>query len=480
MKKYLVILLGAVFILCFAASAFAIHAEIPAETQAVVTKGVQVTIDGDIRIRGEFAQNVNTFDDNAGDHTSFYDERIRLGVNAQVTPNTVGYIEIEGANGTTSTAYTWGSPDSGSKGVYFYGDAKRAQLNLLEAWILHTGSGLLGMPAGIKVGHMALALGNKLFFDHTLFGDDAIVLFADPMKELHIAVLTAKFLEGDPLKNDDSNAYVGLFSYTTKEFGISGDATYVDHQQTFLKGVAFPAAGIFGPPLGTGFPGGANAHLWNFGLRGNVDVAGLSLKADGEIQTGKVTDVPGGGPDIKFQGYAFLVGAAYTFAPVRLGVDYAYGSGDKGDDPSKFKTFVTSLSNYQHTTFVYDYISKWHAANFLGDSLSGGGVANTQYIKVDASMPLVKDLSGYLAYYWLRANELNCFQTGTCGGGPGNGANHDIGSEIDAKITYKIDKNLVYYVEGGYLFAGDFFKSVTGGNSPDDAYAVRHGIQLSF
>ncbi len=444
MKKYLVILLGAVFVLCFAASAFAIHAEIPAETQAVVTKGVQVTIGGDIRIRGEFDQNVNAFDDNAGDHTSFYDERIRLNVNAQVTPNTVGYIEIEGANGPTSTGYTWGNPDSGSRGVYNVGDAKRAQLNLLEAWILHTGSGLLGMPAGIKVGHMALALGNKLFFDHTLFGDDAIVLFADPMKELHIAVLTAKFREGSTLLNDDANAYVGLFNYTTKEFGVGFDATYVDDQKLFA--------------------GGADTHLWNFGLRANADIAGFSLKADGEIQTGKIEE-----PDIKFQGYAFLVGAAYTFAPVRLGIDYAYGSGDKGDDPSKFKTFVTSLSNYQHTTYVYDYKSPVHASGF-----SGAGVANTQYVKVDASMPLVKDLSGYLAYYWLHANELTAAETAT-------GANHDIGSEIDAKITYKIDKNLVYYVEGGYLFAGDFFRVVTGPNkSPDDAYAVRHGIQLSF
>ncbi len=468
MKKYLVILLGAVFVLCFAASAFAIHAEIPAETQAVVTKGVQVTIGGDIRIRGEFDNNVNTFDDNTADHTSFYDERIRLNVNAQVTPNTVGYIEIEGTNGPTSTGYTWGSPDSGSKGVYFYGDAKRAQLNLLEAWILHTGSGLLGMPAGIKVGHMALALGNKLFFDHTLFGDDAIVLFADPMKELHIAVLTAKFVEGNTKLNDDSNAYVGLFSYTTKEFGLSGDVTYVDHQNTFLEGVAFPKAGI------ASFPAGANAHLWNFGLRANADIAGFGLMADGEIQTGKVTDAPVPGGDIDFQGYAFLVGANYTFAPVKLGIAYAYGSGDNGNDPTKFKAFVTSLSNYQHTTYVYDYKSPVHAENYFGDTLPGAGISNTQYIKVDASAPLAKDLSGYLAYYWLRANDLNSFQSV-------NGANHDIGSEIDAKLTYKIDKNLVYYVEGGYLFAGDFYKSITvPGKSPDDAYAVRHGIQLTF
>ena len=47
MKKFLAIILGTIFVLSFAATAFAIHAEIPSETQAVVAKGTtQITIDG--------------------------------------------------------------------------------------------------------------------------------------------------------------------------------------------------------------------------------------------------------------------------------------------------------------------------------------------------------------------------------------------------------------------------------------------------
>jgi hypothetical protein len=39
----------------------------------------------------------------------------------------------------------------------------------------------------------------------------------------------------------------------------------------------------------------------------------------------------------------------------------------------------------------------------------------------------------------------------------------------------------VYFIEGGYLFAGDFYKNVTGANvNPDDVYAVRHGVELTF
>jgi hypothetical protein len=447
-KKYLALILGAVFVLGFAASAFAIHAEIPAESQAVIAKGAtQITIGGDVRIRGEFRKNNLTFNDDGGDHISAYDQRIRLNVNAQVTPNTQAYVEIEGASATDtfkSTGWAWGE-NSGSKGVYQFGDAKRGGLSVLEAWILHKGSGLLGMPAGIKVGHMALALGNKLFFDHTLFGDDAIVVFADPTKELHIGLLTIKFREGTAGLNDDADAYVGLFAYKTKEFSVSGDVVHVDHQNNT-----------------GGFPGiaGADVHLWNFGLRANANISGFELKADGELQTGKITDT--GGSDPKFKGYAFMVGAGYNLDPVKLGVEYAYGSGDNDPTDTSFKTFVTSLSNVQHFTYVYDYRTTTAAGT------QGTGLANTSYLKIDAGAPLAKDLSGYLAYYWLRANKV------------ASGVSKSIGSEIDAKITYKIDRNLNYWVEGGYLFAGNFWKTVTGAKDPDDAYAVRHGIQLSF
>ena len=60
MKKYLALVLGVLFTLGFAASAFAIHAEIPAETQAVVAKGsTQITMGGELRFRGELRNNTD-------------------------------------------------------------------------------------------------------------------------------------------------------------------------------------------------------------------------------------------------------------------------------------------------------------------------------------------------------------------------------------------------------------------------------------
>jgi hypothetical protein len=451
-KKYLAIILGAVFVLGFAASAFAIHAEIPAETQAVVAKGqTEITIGGEVRVRGEIRQNVSDFDDDKQDRQLFYNSRVRLSVEAKVTPNTMGMIQIEAgdaddANGRSVNNFIGGNaaPNQG-QGVYKEGEHKKGTLNLIQAWLQHTGSGLLGVPAGIKVGHMPLALGNKLFFDHSLFGDDAIVLFADPTKELHLGLLTVKFREGTTTLNDDSTAYVGLFNYRTKEFGLSGDVAYVDDQNKFST-----------LPL----PAGADAHLWNFALRGDVKVAGLGLYADVDVQAGKVQDV--GPTDVKFRGYAFMGGVNYTLAPVKLYAEYAYGSGDKAGTADKFELFVTSLTQIQYGTYVYDFVSAG------ASGVTFAGIANTQRVKVGAAADLAKNLSGNLDFYWLRANKVAA------------GVSKSIGTEIDAKITYKVDRNLSYWIEGGYLFAGNFYKSRTGGKDPDDAYAWRHGIMLSF
>jgi len=475
-KKYLAILLGAVFVLGFAASAFAIHAEIPAETQAVVATGsTAITIGGEIRFRQDFQANTSDFNTGHADDKSYFDSRIRLSVEAKVSPNTTGFVQIEAGSdpdaSNSSDLFIWGNNSHGTgsavgaseaTGIYNQGDEKRGYFSVLQAWILHTGSGLLGMPAGIKVGHMPLALGNSIFFDHTKFGDDAIVLFADPVKELHIAVLTAKFREGSLTANDDADAYVALFAYKTKEFGVSGDVTYVDDQ-----------LGL-GATEATQLP----IHFWNFGLRGNVQAGDLGIMADGELQAGKV-DVA----NVNFDGYAVKAGLNYKLAPVTLALDFAYGSGD-GGPTSKEKAFVTSQSAIQHFTYVYDYRTK----NACGQQY--GGLCNTMYVKLGANAPLAKDLAGELGLYWLQAAKKFIGSTALAALEPAEVASttsKNIGTEIDARITYKIDRNLTWWVEGGYLFAGQFWNNpvmnstwAPGKTSPDDVYTVRQGIQLSF
>ncbi|MDI6714880.1 MAG: alginate export family protein [Thermodesulfovibrio sp.] len=467
MKKYASILAVLVLLLGFAALSYAAPAEIPADTTAVIAKGkTQITLGGELRFRGFYGSNLRVVDESkypvnldtpapneyVYKNTANYDYRVRLNLEAKVTPNTTGYIELESGT-TTADNVTWGSASGGARGVYNVGNTKESSVTIRQAWIQYQGTGLLGVPAGIKVGRQLIKLGYGLFFDHTYFGDDAILLFVQPMKELTLAVHTIKFAENSNTLNDDATAYGILAAYAGKGFGLSADITYVDHQNIAALG-------------------NADVHLWNFGLRGNVDDiagTGLNFKADVEFQTGKIKDNT---PEVKLRGWAAMAGLDYKFKamPLSLTLEYAIGSGDKDSTSDKNEAFITALGQEQHYTFVYEYFTP-NACNFGTFGTTRTGLCNTQYVKFGGAYDITKDLKAELYGYWLRAHRAVAKN--------GYTPDKDLGWEVDAKVTYQIDKGLTYFVEGGYFWPGDAYK-LDNGKDPDDAWAVRHGIQLRF
>nr|MDA8087825.1 hypothetical protein [Nitrospiraceae bacterium] len=190
MKKSIALLIGFLFILGFAATAFAIHAEIPAETSAIVAAGTtQVTLSGDLRVRGWYLGNIkgastSNLVPSKDNSEAYYDERVRLAVDAAAGPVS-GRIHLE-SNNDSHSSYHWGTTDNAPGDL----DSKPTSVSLLEAWINYAGSGLMGVPSGIKVGHMPLALGPAtLFFDNTKFGDDALVLYTNPTPNTHVTIL---------------------------------------------------------------------------------------------------------------------------------------------------------------------------------------------------------------------------------------------------------------------------------------------------
>jgi hypothetical protein len=382
-----------VFVLGLAVSAFAIHAEIPAETQAVVAKGTtQITLGGSLRFRGDMRDNTSDFNDDNADYQSSYDGRVRLWLNANVSENTMGRVQLEStdcttANNDSADTYTWGSCGSDAEGTYGSGNGKRGDLRILEAWIQT--KNVLGTPISLKVGHMPLKLGNGLFFDHSKFGDDAIMLFMNPTDQTHVALINAKFTEGNIASaaatqgQDDADAYVLLGSFDGGAFNVSGDITYLNDQSLSTEGL----------------------HLWNIGIRGNATVADMvNVKADVELQTGKLKNTPA--TDTKYRGYAFLIAADVNLDMVTLDAAIGYGSGDDNASDNKIKTFQTAQSSTQKYTFVYDYRVATAGVNApsAGASPLGAtdtGIANTTYYKIGASASPVADLSAKLDIYLL-------------------------------------------------------------------------------
>jgi len=477
-KNYLALFLGVLLLLGFAASAFAIHAEIPSESQAVVATGsTQITIGGEVRTRCNFSNNTTDFNSNDPDHVSDCDERVRLSIEAKISPNTIGMIQLESTNENTASKSQdynfWGNYGSNNNasaatGLYNAGNDKHSAMSILQSWIQYSGTGLFGVPAGVKVGHMPLALGNGLFFDHSKFGDDAILFFLDPVQDFHMVALDAKFHEGSTIQNDDGTGYVLVLNYAPKGWSAAFDATYVNDQRSFGT-----AAGPEPPPgpFYTNGPGpNTPTHFWNFGLHLNANIDGFALKGDGELQAGSIVRPIG---DIKtnFTGWAAMLGGSYKLDPVTLSLDWAYGSGPSSST-NNVSAFVTSLGADKHFTYVYEY----QTVNACGEQF--GGICNTQYIKIGGAADLAKDLDGNMQFYWLHANNVSAITFPV-----GGKSSKQIGYELDAKLNYKLDRNLNWWVEGGYLFAGNFWHelaTVTPDMSPSNAYAGRMGLQLNF
>ena len=139
----------------------------------------------------------------------FYSTNINLIVDAKVADNVRGMVELETARG-----------GSANSGLFYWGDAARgydskpnADILVRNAWIQYTGAGL-GMPAGIKIGHMPISFGEKQFLNNERFGDDAILVWIDPTKEFHLAAGTVKLNEGDVFEHsDDLNGYVLIATF---------------------------------------------------------------------------------------------------------------------------------------------------------------------------------------------------------------------------------------------------------------------------
>ncbi len=429
MKKYLAIILGMLFVFGFAASAFA--------GEVAVGDDTKVTLGGELRVRGWYVDNISgnrralSSPSDTGSQ-AWYDERVRLTLKADVTKNTTGYIALE-TGSATSDVNTWGTLNSHQGGP----------TQLLEAWILHKGSGLLGIPAGLKVGHMPLALSEKQFLDHTKFGDDAVVFFMDPTKEVHIGLLTAKLSEATSAANSaaDIDGYVALMTYKlNKDNTLGANYAYVNYPDGKLS-------------------------FQNLGLHANGLISGLSYKTELDLQFGDESATR------EFGGYGFLLGLGYKLNPVNLRAEFAYGSGDSDAADNENKEFQVTSGNDVHYTFIYEYTTRG-AASAQDLANSGGrasGIANTTYFRLGLDADLMKDLKASLDGFMLRASKA---VTGS----------KKIGTEIDAKLAYKIDKNLVYGITLGYLDTGKWWEDNAGVSSANNKNITQfmHSLTLSF
>ncbi|MEW6052272.1 MAG: alginate export family protein [Nitrospirota bacterium] len=470
MRKYLAVLLGVIFILSLSVTAYAIHEPDQPQETVISAGGSKITLGGKIISRGWYDHNVGIVETDSGDYLlpvesnseAIYFTNVYLMVDAKITDNVQAYVELETAAGDTSDTsgvYYWGSLDS----------KPNSRVVIRQAWMQYTGSGLLGMPAGVKLGHTLITLGEKIWFDTSRFGTDGILVWVDPMKELHLVLHTLKLNEGSVSPgtishSDDLDAYGIVGSYM-----LDKDNTLGMHF-TWVKS---DVAGEDPEEL----------NIYNFAVHGNGKIAGLSYAAEADFQFGKIKMTTE--EDMKFKGWGAIAKLGYMLDPVNIRASFAYGSGDsdaEDNDIKEFQTVVTTpgdgtgpVARFAHYTSIYERLIKTAAHNqvLTGNEL-GTGIANTTFYNLGFDIKPLKELSISLDGYLLRASKTDLWEAET-----GESVNKNIGWEIDTKISYKLAKNLTYFIEAGVFKPNDFYQDAFDISEKTTTMAV-HGLSLTF
>jgi hypothetical protein len=338
---------------------------------------------------------------------------------------------------------------------------------------MYYGSGLLGVPSGIKVGHMPVSLGEKQFLNNERFGNDMILAWVDPTKELHIAGAIAKLVEREYANHtDDVDGYVLLATYALdKDNTVADNWTWI-HSDGYCPTLE---------PVMTS-PNVDKLNFHNIGLHGNGDISGLAWAAELDWQTGKVEDVMGLGGDIKAKGSAAFIKLGYMVDPINIRGSFAYGSGDDNPNDEDCKEFQTLqgpadiefTNRLVHYTQIYERTVETTAQYaLLTTTATGGlgqktntGIANTTYYNLGLDWAATPALSMSLDWFYLRASKTL------------PGVSKAAGNELDFKGTYNIAKNLDYFVEAAGFWPGSYYEDTYG--EKENVTQLIHGLVLKF
>jgi len=426
---------------------------------------------------------------------ALWTSNISLTVDAKVADNVQGFIELEIAQGENvqSGLYIWGGGPSAFQG---YDSKPNADMRLRQAWIQYTGSGLFGVPAGLKVGHQLITLGEKQFLNHERFGDDALIVFVNPTKELSLAAATAKLNEGlYTMPGDDIDAYVLMGTYNVNKDNTIG--LYYFYADNDDLGIAFDLTA--GDPITGPYTNFNGLSFQDLGGHANGMLAGiLSYALEVDVQFGKAQAQPGVADDLKYSGYGVYLKGGFKIpdTPLNLRASFAYGSGDNNLDDTEIDEFQAcqgfdsevAIARFVHYTQIYERtIATAALIQTLGGSgtiLAAGqggvphrntGIANTTYFNLGADLAATKDLSLSLDGFLLRASKVGGWEELV-----GDDVSKSVGWEVDFKGSYKLAKNLNYFVEAGYFSPGSFYENTLLVDDRNSVTQIIHGLNLTF
>jgi hypothetical protein len=429
-----------------------------------------VSVNGSIDIRGRAYSNLD-LDDKKADNNNDTQERVRLNIDAKHGDVLSGRISIENdydswgrfesvqANGAETTTVT-GPTSTNLTSKTTHGN----QLGLREAWI---GFKMPGTPLGVKAGHMLLQTGNGWFFRDMKYGSDAWVVYTD-IDALHLGVVNIKVAENVRAAADDTDAFAFVGTYKLSDTMTAG-VNFInvsDRKGAFMR-AAYGSAGntsVFAPAAALF----TNAKLQNLEVHFAGTVGPAKLKAEVDMQSG---DVTAGGGKHKFKGNQIVIEAVVPMDALTINATLARGSGTKVADYGNDVTeYVTLMDADMHYTLIYEYSVKTAARQSFANLHTG--FANTTALALGAGFNVSKNLLISADAWMLQSTEKVNFVAGVAD-------SNDLGTEVDAKINWKMYENLTWNTTIGYFMPGDAYK-ISATQDAETATAVMSVLSMKF
>lgn len=447
MKKFLVLLVIAAMT-CLSSMAFA----------------ADVSVNGSIDYLMRSFVNID-LKDATHDNKNFTLERVRLNVDAKAGDALSGRIGLEndwdtwgrfeakqanmgGGLTTTVTNTTTGKATTVGNGTF---------IGLREAWI---GFKMPGTPLGVKGGHMLLQLGNGWWFRDMKYGSDAWVVYTD-INALHLGIVNIKVSEGVTTASDDTDAYAFVATYKLSDTMSAGvNFTTVNDRQ----GKAFNS--FYGYAAGTV----VGAQMQNLEVHFAGTIGPAKLKAEVDVQSGDAqTSLGGANAKKKFSGNQVVLEAAIPVDAVTINATLARGSGAKATD-TDFKEYVALMDADVHYTLIYEYLLKTAAKQSF--KTTGTGFGNTTAISVGGAFNVSKNLMVGADLWLLQATSKFAPYAGAAD-------TSDLGTEVDAKVNWKMYENLTWNTTIGYFMPGDAYK-INSTTDATTATAIQSVLSFKF
>ena len=435
-----------------------------------------ITLGGQVRMRGYNLQNVWSFDDDMDyDNWDVFRHKTTIWAKIDATEKVSGFVALsnqnwgEGVSGVDISTGPW-EIDNMSNKVF----VDNAYINVKD---------MFDLPVDLRIGRQNVMYGTGfvLFDGNSQFGSTSI--FLDGVKaswritdNITLDGLYFKDWEG----SRDNGSFDGAYDGDVED-DITVSGLYLTNKACPLTGMKQELYALNRTDQGSNLSGERlKKDIWMYGLRMSDTMdCGFDYSLEGAIQTGDAYRKPVTGETVDQDAYGLKLGAGYTFKDVsmspRLYLGYAFLSGDEDstdDDNERWDVFYGGHAPQFGDIIAFKYLNVG-PTNVIADTYdptynqlsSTGGEAvysNLQNITLGVSANLMKNLSANVSWSMLEADETRA------------GYDDEIGDVYQLTLKYKYTDKLAFTLYGAQFAPGDAFE---GGTSPtwdseDDASEV--------